>query len=174
MHEQLAGMFAGLVGWLAQPEVSFAIYGERGVIDILAFHPATRALLVVELKTDVVEVNDLMGTVDRYTRLARRIAAERGWRASTVSCWLVIRDTMTNRRRVAAHAQVLRAAFPFDGRDMRAWLRSPGSSTIRAMSFLSDAHRGSIRGSSRGVRRVRPRRAVDSKLVARPAEADST
>jgi hypothetical protein len=172
MHEKLATMFAGLRGWLAQPEVSFAIFGERGVIDILAYHPATRAMLVIELKTDVVEVNELMGTIDRYTRLARRIGAERGWRASTVSCWLVIRDTMTNRRRVTAHAQVLRVAFPAAGRDMRAWLRSPGSSSIRAMSFVSDAHRGSIRGSIRCVRRVRPRREAGSTVKRRRAEAD--
>jgi transcriptional regulator with XRE-family HTH domain len=34
-------------GWQAFPEVTFAIAGERGSIDVLAFHPATGALLVV-------------------------------------------------------------------------------------------------------------------------------
>jgi hypothetical protein len=41
LHEALAHHLNGLPGWLHLPEVSFAIYGERGVIDILAYHPAT-------------------------------------------------------------------------------------------------------------------------------------
>ena len=35
-------------GWVVDVEVSFAIWGERGSIDVLAFHPAFGALLVVE------------------------------------------------------------------------------------------------------------------------------
>lgn len=161
MHEQLATRLGRLPEWLIQPEVSFAIYGERGVIDILAFHPRSQALLVVELKTELVDIQAMLGTVDRYTRLARRVAADRGWRASSVSCWVILRDTMTNRRRVAAHANVVRAAFPFEGRDVNVWLREPASS-IRALSFLSDASRGNRSGSRAGVRRVR------GSLAARP------
>ena len=154
MHEQMAVQFSRLAEWLAQPEVSFAIYGERGVIDILAFHPRSRALLVIELKTGIVDVQALIGTVDRYLRLARRVAAERGWRAGSVSGWVVLRDTMANRRRVAAHASVLGAAFPADGRTMRRWLRQPVSS-VRGLSFLSDRHPRNVRGMSAGIRRVR-------------------
>ena len=154
MHEQIATLFATRPEWMLQPEVSFAIYAERGVIDILAFHPVSRSLLVIELKTEIVDIQAMIGTFDRYLRLAPRIAAERGWPAAHVSAWLVIRDTMANRRRVAAHAHVLRAAFPADGRAMRRWLRQPVSS-IRALSFLSDRHPGNARGMTTGVRRVR-------------------
>jgi len=48
MHEALAEHLASLPAWLQAPEVSFAFYAERGVIDILAFHPETGALLVIE------------------------------------------------------------------------------------------------------------------------------
>ena len=48
--------------WVVRPEVSFSIYGERGVIDVLAWHPARRAILVIELKTELVDINELMGT----------------------------------------------------------------------------------------------------------------
>ena len=37
------------------PEVSFAIRGERGVIDILAWHAKPGHSLVIELKTDIVD-----------------------------------------------------------------------------------------------------------------------
>ena len=65
-----------------QPEVSFAIYGERGVIDILAWHPRLRVLLVIELKTDIADINELVGTADRKRRLAVQVAIERGWIAA--------------------------------------------------------------------------------------------
>lgn len=155
MHEQLARRLTDLPGWVFRPEVSYAVYGERGVIDILAFHPATGSLLVIELKTQLVDVSDLMGRMDRYLRLASRAASDHGWRATAVSCWIVLRDTRTNRRRVAAHAHTLRAAFPDDGRTARRWLGSP-SDRLRALSFLSDAHDGSVRQPIAGVRRVRP------------------
>jgi hypothetical protein len=42
-------------GWIAEVEVSFSIWGERGSIDILAFHPRFGALLVVEVKSVVAD-----------------------------------------------------------------------------------------------------------------------
>src|SRR5580765_8972595 len=43
-------------GWVAATEVSFNEYGERGSIDVLGFHPATRCLLVVEVKSVIPDV----------------------------------------------------------------------------------------------------------------------
>ena len=139
LHESIARSFDALAGWSIAPEVSFAIYGERGIIDVLAFHRASGALLVVELKTDIVEVQEHIGTLDRKRRLAARVARERGWQATSVSSWLVIWDTRTNRRRVAAHRSVLGAAFPYDGRAMRRWLSNPREA-VGALSFWTIAH----------------------------------
>jgi len=146
MHERMAALFATLPAWAWAPEVSFAIYGERGVIDILAFHAPTGMLLVIELKTELVDVQELLGVMDRRRRLARRVAAERGWAVRRVSGWIVA-DTPTNRRRVAAHAGVLRHAFAADGRRMRRWLREPGGE-ISALSFLSNPR--SVSGKAGG------------------------
>ena len=98
-HQAMAERLAGWAGWVFEPEVSFAIAGERGVIDVLAWHAATRSLLLIELKTEIVDVNDLMTTVDRRRRLAPRIAATRGWDATSVSVWVAVADSRTNRRR---------------------------------------------------------------------------
>ena len=153
MHEAAAARFSG-TGWVLAPETTFSIYGERGAIDILAHHPPTASLLVVELKTDLVDVNGLMTAVDRYRRLAPRIARDRGWAVGSVSCWVALRESPSNRRRLAAHASVLRTAFPDDGRRMRAWLAHPDGE-VRALGFLSDSHaRKAVAGSS-GVQRVR-------------------
>jgi transcriptional regulator with XRE-family HTH domain len=126
LHESVARWFAQeLPEWTLEPEVSFSIYGERGVIDILAWHPGRRALVVIELKTDIVDVNELIGAMDRRRRLARAIAEERGWDPLTISTWVIVAAGRTNRARLAAHRALLRNAFPVDGRSIAGWLRRP-------------------------------------------------
>jgi transcriptional regulator with XRE-family HTH domain len=143
LHESVAEMLGGLDGWVFAPEVSFSVFGERGVIDILAFHRPTRSLLVIELKTAIVDVNDLIGGIDRKTRLAAKIAAGRGWDAATVSCWLIVDQGRTNQRRLLAHRHVLRGAFPDTGRRATAWLRRP-EGRMAAMSMWPFATRADM------------------------------
>ena len=156
-HESVARWFeTDLPDWILAPEVSYAIYAERGVIDILAWHPARRALLVIELKTDIVDVNDLMATMDRRRRLARQIARDRGWDPLTVSTWVLVAGGRTNRARLAAHRTVLRNAFPVDGRTVAGWLRRPDRE-IRALSVW-DRRDGDAASSDLAARhRVRRR-----------------
>jgi transcriptional regulator with XRE-family HTH domain len=150
LHELIARLFTRLTGWVALPEVSFSIYGERGVIDWLAWHPATRSLLVIELKTTLIDVQAVLTAIDRYARLASRIARDRGWQPSTVSVWLAFEDSTRNRRAVATHRQVFAAVLPRDGRDIRRWLRQPEGS-IRALSFLAISHGVTTRRTTRRV-----------------------
>jgi hypothetical protein len=42
LAESVAVAFAARPGWRIAPEVSFSVYGERGAIDILAFHEPSR------------------------------------------------------------------------------------------------------------------------------------
>jgi transcriptional regulator with XRE-family HTH domain len=162
LHELVARHLVTLPSWRFLPEVSFAIYRERGVIDILCFHSGRNALLVIELKTDIVDVNELVGTLDRKLRLAVEIARERGWpvtRATTVSAWVIVAEGRTNRRRVSEHRTMLRAAFPTDGRSIAGWLANPAR-PIRALSFWPDAHSGNVGTGLTAVRRVQRRRDV--------------
>lgn len=122
--------------WEVAPEVSFAYYGERGWIDLLAWHPATGTLLVIEVKTEIVDVQQLIGLVDRKARLASKIALERGWLARHVATLVIVAEGPTNRRRVASHSSLLKAAFPADGRAARRWLRNP-SGPFAGLAFFS-------------------------------------
>jgi hypothetical protein len=136
LHESVARYFAVVPGWVLEPEASFSIYGERGVIDILAWHAATRSLLVIELKTLIVDVQAMVGDVDRKRRLAKQVARERGWDAATVSSWVIIVLSATNQRGVAAHRTMPRSALPSDGRTMRGWLLKPAGA-VRSLSMWS-------------------------------------
>ncbi len=141
-------------GWEPGVEISFSIWGERGVVDLLAWHAATATLLVVEVKTEIVDVGRLIAQVDRYRRLAAEIAGGRGWRPARVAAWVAVADTRTNRRRFADHRQVLRLAFPTDGRRMRGWLRDPDRS-VSALTFLPDERAAHLTLASDRHRRVR-------------------
>ena len=153
MHEVVVDRLM-TAGWQVVPERSFSVWGERGVVDLVAWHASTRSLLVVELKTEIVDVQRLIGTVDRYRRLAPVIGRDLGWEPATVGTWVAVAESPTNRRRLSEHAGVLRAAFPSDGRTVPGWLRRP-SGPLLALSFLSDArvaNRTAARSSRRCVR----------------------
>lgn len=154
LHERLADRLAGGTGWVSAAEVSYSIYGERGVIDRLGFHADRRMLAVFEIKADLADPAGLVAQLDRYRRLAPEIARERGWDAGRVSCWAVIADTDTNRRRLAAHRELLRGAFPANGRVLGEWLRDPAE-RVDGLTFLAYPRGGTGTRSLSTVKRVR-------------------
>ncbi len=109
---------------------------------------------MIELKTDLADMNELVGTFDRKRRLARPIGIDRGWDPLTVSAWLIVADSRTNRRRVAAHAAMLRGALPDDGRAIRRWLRDPVRA-VSGLSFWTDSLGETGGPTQRPIRRVR-------------------
>ncbi len=123
-------------GWEVVPEATFSIYGERGSIDILAFHPATGALLVIEVKSVVPDVQATLAGVDRKARLAEEVARDRGWRVTSVSRWLVVPGDKTSRRRIARHEATFRAALPGRTVEMRRWSSDP-SGPVAGIVFVS-------------------------------------
>ena len=127
-------------GWNAATEVSFNIRGERGSIDVLAYHAPTRCVLVVEVKSVVPDIQAMLHGLDRKGRLALAISADRGWTSTYATKMLVLPDDRTARRRIDTHAATIRAALPARTAAMRAWIRSPVSpGPGHGVLFLSDA-----------------------------------
>ena len=157
LREEVMRFIGGLPDWLQQPEVSFAVYSERGIIDILCFHPPTGSLLVIELKTELVSFENLLATMDIRLRHAKSIARDRGWDAQSVSGWIVVAESQANRRRAKRQAATLAAAYPANGVAMRKWLKRP-SGVIRGISFWSNSTRGSTTQPFYTRRRVRKAR----------------
>jgi transcriptional regulator with XRE-family HTH domain len=142
------------LGWVARPEISFSVGGERGLIDVLAWHVETRTLLLIEVKTEIVDVGEVVGTLDRKRRLAPMLAARLDWSPIAFATALIVADTTTNHRRVREHAATFRSALPDGGQTFRAFIRRP-SGSLAAVAFWSNRHPGSVRRPVAAVRRVR-------------------
>jgi transcriptional regulator with XRE-family HTH domain len=152
-HSALAESVAASVGrcdgWAIFPEATFSVFGERGVVDQLWWHAVTRHLVIVELKTAFVDINEMLGTLDRKLRLAGAIARERGLDPATVSVWLIVLGSSTNRRHARRHCALLDARFQRDGRFLASFLRKPAGA-VSGLAFWPASN-----GSS-----TRPRRAI--------------
>lgn len=130
-------------GWLVEAEPSFNVYGDRGRIDVLAYHPALHILLVVEIKTRIEDAQELLGRLDVKKRVAPGMARDRGWQVDAVVPAIFILDGSTARRRIAMH-QALFASFPLRARRAMAWLRRPHSHTPAGiLAFVTLAARPS-------------------------------
>jgi len=100
-------------GWVVQPEWSFNHFGERGSVDIVAWHEATRTLLLIEVKSRIGDVQELLHTFDRKVRIAPELLAkERGWHALRVATLLVAGDSRAARTVVERHATTFDAVWP--------------------------------------------------------------
>jgi transcriptional regulator with XRE-family HTH domain len=153
-HSLVVGEVARLLrslGWLVEVEVSFAVYGERGSIDVLAYHPGTRALLIVEVKTELTSIEETIRRHDVKVRHAPAIAKERfGWNVELGGRLLIVLDSSTSRRRVARHDASLRVAYPARGREIRQWLRRPAR-RLGGLMFLSFSNRSNTRSTGRAA-----------------------
>jgi len=128
-HARLLGataLWLGSLGWVNVAEVSYSEWGERGSIDLLAWHEPTATLLVMEVKTELVSVEATLRKHDEKVRLAPSVARDRfGWQAQTTARLLVFPDDRTERARIAAQASVLRPAYPVRAYAARRWCREP-------------------------------------------------
>jgi transcriptional regulator with XRE-family HTH domain len=136
--EALVRILTGF-GWECAIEVTFAIRGEQGAVDLLAWHPPSGRLLIIENKSVVPDMQRMLSSLDRKARLGREIAAGRGWRATGVARAIVLTGTAANRARAKRFGATLAAVLPQDGRALRRWLGEPGGPNPAALWFLTDS-----------------------------------
>ena len=65
--------------WDVALEATFNVYGERGSVDILAWHARTSSLAVIEDKSVIADTQGTLLPLDRKVRLGKAIARDRGW-----------------------------------------------------------------------------------------------
>lgn len=141
-----AGLALRANGWEVAAEVTFGIRGERGSVDLLAWHAGSRIVLVIEVKSIVPDIQAMLASLDRKARLGIEIARSRGWSPLAVGRLLVIGESRTSRRRVDAFAATFAAEYPHRAAALRRWLAAPTpASPVRGLWFLSSARGVSTR-----------------------------
>ena len=164
-HATVVDRLAALLrrdGWVTSLEVTFNDYGDRGSIDVFAWHPEWQSLLIVEVKSVVPDAQGTLAPLDRKVRVAPKLARERGLDPVSVSRLLVVSDTSTNRRRIGRFETLFAAALPDRGWAVRRSLSKP-SGSISGLLFLPDSTGDGLRRATAGRSRVnRPRKARES------------
>ena len=151
------------LGWETVVEYTFQRYGEQGSVDVLAWRAEQRALLLVEAKPDLDDLQQMLSVLDRKVRLVPRLVeVARGWRAATVGVLLAMNEGSTSRYQVGRHPAVFAAALPARNTEVRRWIEDPGApggpAALRGVWFLQPSAGGTLmEGGARdgGSRRVR-------------------
>ena len=112
-------------GWETAVEVSFAIRGERGSVDVVGLRRDLGAILIVEVKTVIPDAGGMLSTLDRKVAWRRRSPHSWAGRAARCPGCIVVGDSTTTRRRVRLLAATLSAVLPVRGWAVRRWLREP-------------------------------------------------
>jgi transcriptional regulator with XRE-family HTH domain len=146
-------------GWEVRVEESFSHFGERGSVDIIAWRADVGALLVVEIKSEIVDMQDTLRSLDAKARLMPVLARrDRGWDARHVGVLLVLPEASIHRKVVAGHA-AMSIALPARNVAVRRWLREPAGDMRGIWFFHNTSPDGAI-ARDRPTRRIR--RAFDA------------
>lgn len=156
-HAALATQVAGIPRasrWLVQAEVTFSFGTERGSIDLLAWSPSSRTLLVVEIKTILTSTEAMLRTLDMKVRRAPAIASRFGWRPLVTGRLIVLPATRTNRRHVDTLSDLVGPELVIRAWTIRRWIRAPSGDLNAAWMLTTSSADGTDRDPG-GFQRVR-------------------
>jgi DNA-binding XRE family transcriptional regulator len=130
-------------GWAVEPEFTFNHFGDRGSVDLLAWHAGAQALLIVEVKTAITDLQELLMTLSRKVRVVPSIVRDdRGWTRRAFGRVLVASGTTANRGVLERHRAIFDSAFPGRTLAARAWVRDPAGdfAGVWLVSSAGQAH----------------------------------
>ena len=122
-------------GWLVEREVEIGGDRSRGWIDILAYHPGRRILLVIELKTEIHDLGAIERSMNWYQREALRAAKRFGWRPLVVGSALLVLQSVANDDRVVSSSAAFATGFPSRALELQAVI--DGDSPISLRRFVA-------------------------------------
>ena len=156
-HARLQDQVARILsdgGWEVSVEETFNRYGERGSVDLLGWRADCRALLIVEIKSELVDLQDTVRTLGVKARVVPEVVRlSRGWSAAVVAAVLVLPDAHVHRSAVARYPALLNVALPARTRTVRDWLAAPADS-LRGIWFVPNTPPGSAKPRADCTRRV--------------------
>jgi transcriptional regulator with XRE-family HTH domain len=141
-------------GWQTVAEETFNHFGDRGSVDILGWLPGPRALLIVEIKSEIVDLQDMLHSIAVKERVVPGLVRKsRMWQPRVVATVVVLPATSTHRRAVAGHAALLSASLPARTVQVREWIRRP-SGALRGLWFFPCTPGTSVVEAALATRRV--------------------
>ena len=142
-------------GWEVVVEYTFNHYGERGSVDILAWHADEQVLLIIEIKSRLLDSQETISTLARKARIVPPLLVkERGWRPMAIGLVLAMDELTANRSAVGRLSATFGAAYPARGRAVRAWIRRP-EGPLAGLWFLSASNTTTGMRARRSRKRMR-------------------
>ncbi len=114
-------------GWIVRREVQIGTPGRPGWIDVLAYNPQSRVLLLIEVKTELADLGGLERQLAWYSREARRVVRMLGWQPTEVAPVALLLSTEINDDRIRENAAAIRQTFPRRWRDVTAIIQGAGT-----------------------------------------------
>jgi hypothetical protein len=133
-------------GWAVESEVEISGSAGPGWIDLLGWDPSSRALLVIEIKTEIVDFGRIQRTLGWYQSCARVAAQRFGWFPRTTSAALLLLDSRTVADRLRDNRDLARVAFPQRARDIEGFVRDSArrnGGLPRALAMIDPLNRRS-------------------------------
>jgi transcriptional regulator with XRE-family HTH domain len=156
VQDEAAARLARL-GWDGRAEVAFNQYGDRGSCDLVAWHGRSRTLLIVEVKSRIGNLQELLRRLDVKVRLGGHIAGQLGYpRPRAVVRALVIAEGHAARTIVRRHPALF-APFQLRGRAAFRWLLAPSAGAAQTGLLWFEQLPNSRDGVTNSVERVRRR-----------------
>jgi transcriptional regulator with XRE-family HTH domain len=130
------------LGWVTAREVEIVEGRSHGWIDLLAFDRRSGTLLIVEVKTRLLDLGGLERQVAWYERTARRPAHTLGWRPRRSALVVLALASEEVDRVVRAHRELLSFAFPIRAREINRGLADPALLTgERGLALIDPSSR---------------------------------
>jgi transcriptional regulator with XRE-family HTH domain len=154
LQNQAAELLTTL-GWEVRSEFSFNRYGDRGSVDILAWHPDCRALLIVEIKTEITDLQETLRVLDMKRRVVPIVSRlDCGWDPRLIAAVLVMPDASTHRDLIDRHGALVSASLPARTWAVRHWVSRP-TGDLRGVWFFRNTGDGGAMWKVEPTRRIR-------------------
>lgn len=124
-------------GWTVHGEVEIVHGQSHGWIDLLAWHPTTRTVLVIEIKTELHDLGQIERTMGWYEREAWAAARRLGWRPVRVVSALVVLMTSEVEGRVRENVAAIASGFRVRGSALARWVADPSHEWARGARGLA-------------------------------------
>jgi transcriptional regulator with XRE-family HTH domain len=124
--------------WVVHLEVEIVEGRSHGWLDLLAYQPARRALLIVEVKAGLDDMGAAQRQLSWYERAAAPVARVNGWRVERRTAALLVLATDANDSFITANHGTIAQSFPVRAAPFQRWLADPSTGVSGSAVALVD------------------------------------